>query len=298
MLKRTLVFSNPYHLAAKMEQVVATCKCTGETRRIPAEDIGFVLFENREITFTQSVIALFNKNKTAVIFCNNKHLPDSMLLNLDSNQIQTERFKFQIEAKLPLRKNLWKQTIIHKIKNQADLLRIVEKKHEPLLQFATMVKSGDSENVEAKAARYYWNELFDISNFKREREGIAPNNLLNYGYIILRAAVARALSSSGLLPSLGIHHKNRYNSFCLADDIMEPYRPFVDWVVWKIASQETNIHVLDTTRKTRLLSVLTHDVRWKNKTSPLMVAISTTTASLARSFETGKCHLAYPLLCD
>ncbi len=283
-----------------MEQIVVTCKTTGEIKQMPAEDIGFAIFENREITFTQSVIALFNKNKTAVIFCNNKHLPDSMLLNLDSNQIQTERFKFQIEANLPLRKNLWKQTVIHKIKNQAMLLRIVGKTHEPLLRFAAMVKSADSENMEAKAARYYWNKLFEISNFKREREGIPPNNLLNYGYTILRAAVARALSSSGLLPSLGIHHKNRYNSFCLADDIMEPYRPFVDSVVWEIVIREKDLHLLDTKRKARLLAVLTRDVKWVKwgKSSPLMLGISTTTASLARSFEEGKCRLAYPLLCD
>jgi len=293
MLKRTLFFGNPYHISTRNKQLHIAEKNTGEIRTIPIEDIGFIVFEHPHITFTQSTMQLLAEHNAAVIFCDQKYHPSSMLFHLDTHYIQTERFKQQISASEPLKKQLWQQTIKHKIENQAALLKQQGKNHEPLLLKAKRVKSGDITNEEAKAARLYWSKLFS-SEFRRERYGDTPNPALNYGYAILRAATARALAGSGLLCTLGIHHRNKYNSFCLADDIMEPYRPFVDMTVLEMIQEGMECADLGKREKTKLLQVLTLDTHISGHTSPLMIALSKTAASLASSFEGTSRKIMYP----
>ncbi len=262
---------------------------------MPVEDLGFVVLEHPMITFTQGVIALLAENNVAVVFCGENFLPCSMLLHLDGHQVQNERFRFQLDATEPLKKQLWKQTVKAKISNQARVLESICKSGEALRYKATQVQSGDVTNEEAQAARKYWPALFG-KQFTRERFGAAPNPALNYGYTVLRAAVARALTGSGLLPTLGIHHHNRYNAFCLADDVMEPYRPYVDRLVLGMLEEKMDCEQLDTQQKAALLQVLTTDVRIHQRQRPLMVGLSETTASLARCFAGEGKNIRYPVL--
>jgi CRISPR-associated protein Cas1 len=225
-------------------------------------------------------------------------MPVGLLLPLVGNSVQNERFTAQIEASLPLKKQLWQQTIQAKIENQAYVLkesRGTEVRN--MLKWVDEVRSGDADNMEARAAVYYWANLF--ANFKRDREGEPPNNLLNYGYAILRAIVARALVASGLLPTLGIHHHNRYNAYCLADDIMEPYRPFVDKLVVEIVNVGAYCNTplpteLTKEMKTKLLQIPILDVMINNQRSPLMIAVGQTTASLAKCFLGESRKVVYP----
>lgn len=295
MLKRILYFSNPYHLSTKHSQLVITNKEDGVIKQAAIEDIGYVIFDHPQISFTQSVIQLLSENNTAIVFCDKKHHPTSMMYHLDSNHIQTEIFTHQIKASEPLKKNLWKQTIEAKIKNQAALVKRIGENEKSIQIYAQLVKSGDSDNREAQAARVYWNQLMGIQ-FKRERFGMPPNPSLNYGYAILRAAVARALSGSGLLPTLGIHHHNKYNAYCLADDIMEPYRPYVDETVYEFIQSNPDYHIMDKNQKATLLDVLNKDVHFDKVTRPLMVGLSMTTASLAKCFKGETKKLIYPQL--
>lgn len=232
-------------------------------------------------------------NNVAVIFCDAGHMPNSMLLNLDGHHLQNELFRFQIDASEPLKKNLWKQTIEAKIRNQAALLHKLGKNGNLLKPFYSNVKSGDPDNREGVAARIYWAEMYG-PDFTRDRYGSWPNNLLNYAYIVLRAAVARALTGSGLLPTLGLFHHNRYNAFCLADDIMEPYRPFADEMIFTLFQEGDQ--ELTTEVKTEILKILANDIYFENTTRPLMVGLSQTTASLARCFTGEQKKMVYPQL--
>ena len=292
MLKRTIYFSNPAHLSLKDGQLIYQ-PIDGEIKTVPVEDLGFVVIENMQISATIPLLNALIENNVAVIFCNEKHLPASMLLNLDGHSIQTELFAHQINASLPLKKNLWKQTIEAKIRNQAKLLQKLGKEEKGLIALSRSIKSGDSDNREGQAARIYWNQLFG-KEFTRDRFGASPNMLLNYGYTVLRAAIARGLTGSGLLPTLGIFHHNRYNSFCLADDIMEPFRPFVDRYVFDIYSQKPDVFILDTEDKLRLLDVLGSDVVLNKLMRPLLIAVSYTTTSLARCFSGETSKILYP----
>ncbi len=293
MLKRILYFSKPYHLNTKNEQLIITNKENGEIKQAPIEDIGFAVFDHPQITFTQSVVQILAENNTAIVFCDKKHHPSSLLYHLDSNTVQSEIFRHQINASEPLKKNLWKQTIEAKIKNQAALIKKIGRDESQIHLHSQLVKSGDTDNREAQAARLYWKRLFS-EGFKRERYGMPPNPSLNYGYAILRAAVARALSASGLLPTLGIHHHNKYNAYCLADDIMEPYRPFVDECVLEIKKNNPDYHIIDKNQKATLLNILNKDVYFENINRPLMVGLSITTASLARCFNGKTKKLLFP----
>lgn len=295
MLKRTLFFSNPYHLSTREEQLVIADKNKGEEMTQPIEDMGFVVFEHPNITFTQSVMQLMAENNTAVVFCDKKHHPSSMLLHLDTHQVQTELFRHQVNAGEPLKKQVWQQTVKAKIRNQAGLLSKLGLGGEALNRIATQVKSGDATNEEAQAARRYWPHLFG-KEFTRERFGVPPNAALNYGYAILRAAIARGLAGSGLHPTLGIHHRNKYNSYCLADDIMEPYRPFVDLIVKNMQDKQMDCADLGKEEKAELLGLLSMDIHIGNKKRPLMVGISETTASLARVFRDEGKKVSYPVI--
>jgi len=296
MIKRTLFFGNPAYLSTKNEQLVVNFPEEGKKEAtIPIEDLGYVVLEDPQITITNGLIRKLVQNKTAIITCDTQHLPCSILQPLVGHTEQTERMRHQINASLPLKKNLWQQTVEAKIDNQANHLLRREKNALKLKRWAKQVKSGDGGNHEAIAAAYYFQSLFnDINGFSRNQKGIPPNNLLNYGYAILRAVTARALVSSGLLPSVGIFHRNKYNAFCLADDIMEPYRPYVDAVVYDMVESGGAIGELNTNLKSELLLIPALDVFLDGKWSPLMVAMSRTTSSLFDCFLGSSRKIIYP----
>ncbi|MDQ6755894.1 MAG: type II CRISPR-associated endonuclease Cas1 [Bacteroidota bacterium] len=297
MIKRTLYFGNPAYLKTKDEQLVIELQETGEIKQAPIEDIGIVVLDHQQITLTQAVLAKLLTNNTAIITCDNTHHPVGMQLSLDGHTLQSQKFKAQIDASVPLKKQLWQQTIAAKIINQANLLKQERVEIKYMLNLSQMVKSGDSDNCEARAAVYYWKNIFpEFLEFRRERYGPPPNNLLNYGYAILRAIVARALVCSGLLPTLGIHHRNQYNAYCLADDIMEPYRPYVDKIVCHIVTMNGSFLEMTPTMKKQLLEIPAMDVMLEGQKSPLMNAVQRTTASLARCFESGSKKILYPEL--
>ena len=279
------------------ENLTEEFKKANEVTR-PIEDIGVVVLDHKQITITQGALEALLENNCAVITCDSNHLPVGLLLPLVGNTTQNERFRDQLDASLPLRKQLWQQTMQYKIRNQSAVLAQCSDAETKCMQiWANDVRSGDPDNLEARAAVYYWKSLFGhIPGFIREREGVAPNNLLNYGYAILRAVVARSLVASGLLPTLGIHHHNRYNAYCLADDIMEPYRPYVDRLVYDITEQYGVDVELSKDIKAELLSIPTLDVVIGGKRSPLMVAASQTTASLYKCFSGELRKITYPEL--
>lgn len=295
MIKRTLYFGNPAYLSTSNEQLVIGISNTGEVKSIPIEDIGLMVLDHSQITITQAVLSKLIANNTAVISCDETHHPIGLFLNLDGNSLQSQKTQFQVEASVPLKKQLWQQTVIAKISNQARLLSKENVQAATLLNYVKEVKSGDMDNHEAKAAAYYWKRLFpEFLDFRRERYGPPPNNLLNYGYAILRALVARSLVGSGLMPTLGIHHKNQYNSFCLADDIMEPYRPYVDMVVCNIVRMNGKFLEMTPSMKKDLLAIPALDVFIDGQKSPLMNAVQRTTASLVKCFEGKARKLLYP----
>ena len=289
MIKRTLFFSNAVCLTLKNRQLLIQNKETHEESSVPIEDVGFVIIENNQTYISIPLINELAANNSAVVFCNEKHLPFSMNLPLDCNTIQNQLFTAQIEACLPIKKRCWKEVIERKIQNQAKVLEKNNIKSIQLKEYAKDVKSGDSTNREAMAAKLYWDLLFD-SNWIRNRFGEYPNNLLNYGYAILRAAMARALIGSGLLPTFGIHHHNKYDAYALADDMMEPYRPFVDDEVLKYIQKYQETEEITIEFKKHILQVLTRDVSIGKVTRPLMIALTMTSSSLAKIFakESGK----------
>lgn len=294
MLKRTLFFSTPLDLSLRNNQLIVSTRQMPEVKNsVPIEDIGFVVLENQQINITLPLLNALSDNNAAVIICGDNFMPNAMLLNLDSNTTQGEVYRAQIEASEPLKKGLWKQVVEAKIRNQAALLNKLGKDGDRLKPYYSNVKSGDSDNREGIAAKIYWNELFG-EDFIRSREGSSPNNLLNYGYTLLRAAVARALMGSGLFPAFGIFHRNRYNAFPLADDIMEPYRPFVDEIVfdlWANGERELTKQI-----KADLIHILYVDTRFGKLLRPLEVGLTFTTASLAKCFAGESKRLSYPLL--
>jgi CRISPR-associated protein Cas1 len=295
MIKRTLYFSNPAHLHTNNEQLMMQLKDTGELKQAPIEDIGLLILDNQQITLTQALISKLLANNVALITCDQTHHPVGLFLNLDGNTLQSQKFQAQLAASVPLKKQLWQQTVSCKIQNQATLLEKERASATLLFQYAKEVKSGDSEKHEAKAAAYYWKHLIpDFLQFTRDRFGAPPNNLLNYGYAILRAIVARSLVGSGLLPTMGIFHRNQYNAYCLADDIMEPYRPFVDKVVCDIIRMNGQYLELGSKFKQQLLSIPAMDVLIDGQKSPLMNAVQRTTASLAKCFEGSTRKILYP----
>jgi len=297
MIKRTLYFGNPAYLKTKNEQLLVELADTGEVKTAAIEDIGVLILDHQQITITHSVIAKLLANNVALITCDDIHHPTGLMLNLDGHTLQSQRFQHQLNASVPLKKQLWQQTVIAKIQNQANLLAQYRIPNKTLLNLASRVKSGDSDNCEAQAANYYWKNVFPLfPGFKRFREGEPPNNLLNYGYAVLRAVVARNLVGSGLLPTLGIFHRNQYNAYCLADDMMEPYRPYVDKVVYDIIRGNGKFLELTPSMKQQLLGIPAMDVIIDDEKSPLMNAVQRTTASLAKCFEGASRKLLYPVL--
>jgi CRISP-associated protein Cas1 len=284
-------------LKRRTKQLLIELEETGEAKSVPIEDIGLVILDHQQITITQAVMAKLLQNNTALITCDNTHHPVGLQLCLDGHTLQSQKFKAQLNASSPLKKQLWQQTVIKKIENQAALLSVERAENKYLLNLTGTVKSGDSSNNEAKAASYYWKHIFpEFLEFKRERYGPPPNNLLNYGYAILRAVVARSLVASGLLPTLGIFHRNQYNAYCLADDLMEPYRPYVDKIVCGIIRGNGMFLEMTPSMKKELLQIPAMDVVIDGQKSPLMNAVQRTTASLAKCFEGSSRKILYPEL--
>ena len=308
MIKKTLYFGNPAYLSLRNKQLVIKLPEVEKNESLPdcfkrqtevtkpIEDIGVVVIDNKQITITSGLLEALLENNSAVATCDSRSMPVGLMLPLCGNTTQNERFRDQLDASLPLKKQLWQQTIRQKILNQASVLKDKRGENVRCMEvWANDVRSGDPDNFEARAAAYYWKNLFpDIPDFTRCREGVSPNNLLNYGYAILRAVVARGLVGSGLLPTLGIHHHNRYNAYCLADDIMEPYRPYVDALVVDIVEDVGVDADLTKDVKARLLSVPVIDVVVGGKRSPLMVAVGQTTASLYKCFSGELRRVLYP----
>lgn len=307
MIKKTIAISNPALLSLSNAQLVIKLPDPSRANAqlgqryepsttIPIEDIGIVVLDHGQITLTHGVVNALLANNAAIITCDSRHMPSGLLLPLEGNTVQSERFADQIAASLPLKKQLWQQTISQKIRNQAAALKTVRGAEvRNMLAWASEVRSGDSDNLEGRAAAYYWPQLFaDREGWTRGQEGPWPNALLNYGYAIVRAMVARALVASGLLPTLGIHHHNRYNAYCLADDIMEPYRPYVDLKVTEMLQRWPEEAEITTDMKRELLGLPVADVVINGQRSPMMVAVSQTTASLYKCFSGELRKVAYP----
>jgi CRISPR-associated protein Cas1 len=308
MIKKTLCFSNPTYLSLRNGQLVIQLPDVEKNdtltpefkkmneRTIPIEDIGVVVLDNKRITITTGAMEALLENNAAVITCDSRSMPTGLMLPLYGNTLQNERFRDQLDASLPLRKQLWQQTVECKILNQASVLHVLHDTEVGCMKaWAKEVRSGDSTNLEGRAAAYYWRNMFpEFDDFTRDAEGDFPNAMLNYGYAILRAVIARALVSSGLLPTLGIHHHNRYNAYCLADDIMEPYRPYVDECVILIMQEIEDCSDLTKDIKAKLLQIPAMDVIIDGKRSPLMVAATQTTASLYKCFTGELRRISYP----
>lgn len=310
MIKRTLYFGNPAYLSLRNRQMVLRLPEVEKNDTLPQsfkrdaeltfpiEDIGVVVLDNKQITITQGLLEHLMRDGVAVITCDTTHMPTGLLLPLDGHTLQSERFRAQVGCSLPLRKQLWQQTVQAKIANQAAALAQCTEAETGCMQaWAGEVRSNDATNLEGRAAAYYWRNFFpEFPGFTRGREEAPPNNLLNYGYAILRGVVARALVGSGLLPTLGIHHHNRYNAYCLADDIMEPYRPVVDKMVKQIVKMQGIGDDISAEAKRCLLGLPTVDVRMGNCKRPLMVAVGETTASLSKCFLGEARRVSYPVL--
>lgn len=299
MIKRTLCFQTPAYLNLRQKQLVINRPENNEdAHTIPIEDIGVIILDCKQLTITEGLMVALLQNNCAIITCDDAHMPVGLNMPLMGNSVQNERFRSQLEATIPLKKQLWQQTIQQKIRNQAVLLSEQGVITSNMQKWVKEVKSGDVDNLEGRAAAYYWKNLFGehVPHFIRGQEEAPPNNLLNYGYAILRAVIARSLVGSGLLPTFGIHHHNRYNAFCLADDIMEPYRPYVDQLVVEIIKEGTDYQVITPEIKSLLLSIPTIDVMIDGRKSPLQIAATITTASLAKCFNGELRKLSYPKL--
>jgi CRISPR-associated protein Cas1 len=298
MIKKTLYFGNPLKLKLQNSQLhIEYFDSNQPPRTIPVEDIGVVIIDHQQIVITHGIMNALIDHNAAILWCDNRHIPNGLVLPMAGNDLFTKKMRIQLNASEPLKKQLWKQTIQQKILNQASILKWMNKEYEPVKKLAANVSSGDTENIEGRASYLYWQTLFENDeNFKRHRFGPPPNQLFNYGYAILRAVVARSLIASGCLLAMGIHHRNQYNAFCLADDIMEPYRPYVDKVVLQMLNEAKEPITEDITKEQKqiLLQIPALDIHLDEEKSPLMVGMQRTTASLMKCFEGEARKILYP----
>ena len=294
MIARTLCFTNVGKLSLRDGQLVWS-SATGERRTMPVEDIGVVILESGMIDITTAALQFLSANNVAVILCDKSHMPSAQLLPFTANTVSSETTEAQLAATPAVQGRLWRQIVRRKIANQAALMkRLGVENTLRLLSLSESVKNGDPANCEAQAARIYF-QMLCPEGFVRDREGEWPNAPLNYGYAVLRAAVARALVGSGLVCFHGIHHHNRYNAFALADDVMEPYRPFVDqYVFGRVHPFDIPQGELTREMKAKLLEMLTCDVKMGELRRPLMIALSYTTASLVKYYRKEVGELALP----
>lgn len=296
MISRTVYVGSAARLILDNSQLVLIRE-NEPPASIPVEDIGLLVLDHFQLSVTHSLVNALLENGVALLWCDQKHLPSGLLLPVSGHHAHTAVLRHQLESSEPLRKNLWKQTVHQKIRNQAGVLAWSNLDPDPLLTMVPMVQSGDAGNVEGRAAALYWRSLFSESEaFKRDRFGDAPNNMLNYCYAVLRAVVARAIVGSGLHPALGIFHRNKYNPYCLADDLMEPYRPFADKLVLHVCDSLGNDMPEELTPniKRELLQLPVMDVLMNGDTMPLMNACQKTSASLVQCFKGEVRKMAYP----
>jgi len=297
MLKRTIYITNPFHLGFRNKQLVIHTVDSKIESTIPIEDIGILLIESREVLLSSYLLSELAASNVAVCVCDETHHPIGLQLPLSGHNLHGERFRTQLSAGETLRKQLWSNIVKAKIRNQGQVLDYYGFDSVALKERIRQLRSGDPGNEEGQAARYYWQTLMaEVPGFYRDRNGPPPNGLFNFGYTIIRTAVARSLVGSGLLPVAGIHHHNRYNAYPLADDLMEPFRPWVDREVVSIVRQWGPEAPLDKEVKMRLAGILTHDAAFEKGTSPLLIAIQQSAAQLAKCFETGKVVLSFPTL--
>ncbi len=294
MIKRIIDISDGAYIHVKHQQLVIEKQ--GETvGQVPIEDLGVLILQHPAIVLTQQLIVACQKNKVVIIFCDEKHLPYSVILPIgESHTLHNKILKQQVAISEPTRKRLWQQIVKYKIKQQEQTLAILNKEFSRLSYLSTQVKTGDSNNCEAVAAQAYWKLLFGKA-FKRDTDLDGINSLLNYGYSIIRAAVARSICGAGLHPTLGLFHTNQYNALCLADDLMEPFRPWVDHAVYQMADTNSDI-VINQQSKRVLLGLLSEAVLYKKKTMPFMVALHYLMADLKRCYSNRTKTLPYPLL--
>ena len=296
MLYRSIYIGNPAYLKLKDEQLYIMEPETGQMKgKVPVEDLGLLMLDHWQITVSHQLIQKMMGNNVVVISCDAHHLPHGIMLPLHGHTEFSDRIKDQMEASEPLKKQLWKQTIECKIENQKEVLRRLGNYYEPMMDYRNNVKSGDLTNMEGIAAQHYWKYLISL-DFLRQRFGDSPNQFFNFGYSVLRSIVARAIVETGLLPVLGIFHKNKYNPYCLADDMMEPYRPFVDWLVMDWLTRNPETEDLTKEFKAHILQIATKDVKIDGKTRPLMVAVKTTVSSLYKCYTGEKRQISYPEL--
>lgn len=262
-----------------------------ELGRVPLDDILAIIVHANGVTYSNSLLAELARRGALVVICGANHSPLAIITPIDGHHAQAGRIQAQWAAKQPLSKQLWKILVIAKIKMQAAALAAFGQNAERLNHLATRVKSGDPENIEAQAARYYW-PLFMGKDFRRERQSAGANGLLNYGYTVLRASVARAIVASGLHPSIGLHHHNKLNAFALADDLMEPFRPLIDCAVLGLIKRGVDEVCPDA--KSVLAGLIAVDLHMGETRSPLTTVINTLCFSLAQSFEQGKPSLLLP----
>ena len=296
MITRSIYIGNPAYLKLKDEQLYIMEPETGQMKgKVPVEDLGLLMLDHWQITVSHQLIQKMMGNNVVVISCDAHHLPHGIMLPLHGHTEFSDRIKDQMEASEPLKKQLWKQTIECKIDNQKEVLRRLGNYYEPMIDYRNNVKSGDLTNMEGIAAQHYWKYLISL-DFLRQRFGDSPNQFFNFGYSVLRSIVARAIVETGLLPVLGIFHKNKYNPYCLADDMMEPYRPFVDWLVMDWLTRNPDTEDLTKEFKAHILQIATKDVKIGGRTRPLMVAVKTTISSLYKCYTGEKRQISYPEL--
>ena len=296
MLYRSIYIGNPAYLKLKDKQLKVTDPETKEEKgSIPIEDIGLLMLDHYQITLPHQLIQELMKNNVILISCDERHLPLAGMLPFSGNTLFSERVKTQIEVSEPLKKQVWKQTIECKILNQLKVLEQLGKYTSPMYEYLKQVKSGDTTNMEGIAAQHYWKHLID-SDFLRDRFGDGPNPFFNFGYGVLLSIIARALVDTGLLLVLGIFHRNKYNPYCLASDIMEPYRPIVDLLVMKWLQLHPEKQNLDKESKAFLLQIATQDVTIEKLVRPLMVGVKMTASSLLKCYTGEKRQISYPEL--
>ena len=295
MIKRTVVISNKAFIFHKDQQLHISKEDDEPT--VPIEDIGVLMLESHQATITQSALSALMANNVVVIGCDATHHPDGIMTPIAGNILHTAVLKDQLDASLPFRKQLWQQTVKSKILNQAAALARHGANIEPMELWSRKIRSGDPDNFEGRAASYHWKNFFPQEfDFLRNPDGDPPNNLLNYGYAILRAGMARAIVGSGLHPAIGIHHTNQYNAFCLADDLMEPFRPFVDVTVRELCIEDKEFGILTPAVKKQLLNVLSVDAWIEGERKPLLLALTNTSSSLVKCFAHETRTLLFPTL--
>ena len=296
MITRSIYIGNPAYLKLKDEQMYIMEPYSGAMKgKVPVEDLGLLMLDHFQITISHQLIQKMMGNNVVIVSCDAHHLPHGIMLPLYGHTQHSDRVRGQMDASEPLKKQLWKQTVECKIENQKQVLIRLGNYYEPMLNYQNNVKSGDVTNMEGIAAQHYWKYLISL-DFLRQRFGEAPNPFFNFGYAVLRSIVARAIVETGLLPVLGIFHKNKYNPYCLADDLMEPYRPFVDLLVMDWLTKNPDTDELSKEFKAHLLRIATTDVLIEGHRRPLMIAIKTTVTSLHKCYTGEKRVIAYPEL--